>query len=413
MLAIGIGLAVTGCRVPGQVPTGAPESPPHEATPTLAPVASPTGTATTGPSPTPPPTPTPSPSPSPTPDPAAIAAWAEEVCSINTDLAEGTQSIIEQLPEPSEDDLAALQSVNEQRQPLILALLEEVAARLAAVQVLEDGAPFQAALQAEMEERRAAAVAFFDAVAAAETADDYEAAVLTQAAAAQEATFASARSIPPLPPAVTAALTAIDDCRAFELDARGVPRDLLMPSYGQVALDDDLATADGWTLPQVDGAQVAAVDGAIRASFDGLADRLLLAPPDMPQRLPAVRIEATMSLEGLAFSGAYCLSGPEGGYAAQLTGTGVLLLLRRDGETQTTLARRVLDEPPNGPLVLALECASDEGAVALAAEVDGQRLLEYQDQSLAGLADEAGLVAHTLGLSGSATIFDSIRVSVP
>jgi hypothetical protein len=323
--------------------------------------------------------------------------------------------ITEQWPEPEAAPLAELQALNEQRRPAIEALLEAVAARLERLDQVAEGAPFQQALSAEMAARITAADAFFDAVANAGAIDDYEAAVEQQALVAQEATLRTARSVIMLDQRASDAIAAIDDCRAFELDARGIPRGLSMPGFSRVVADDDLADPSAWTLPTFDGGTARHADGSIIVEFEGVADRLRMAPPGLSGPLPVVRVEATLALEGLAFSGVYCRGSDDAGYAAQLTGTGLLLLLRREGSQQTTLARHVL-EPGVAlqPLSIALECAEADGQLKMAVDLDGQRLLEYTDTlPPGGLGDSAGLVAHTLGVGRSETTFDAIRVLAP
>ena len=405
-----LALVVVACRTPGgpQTPASVP-SPTPVTTAAPEPTASPSPPPTASPSPRP--SPTPSPSPSPTLDPAAVAAWVQEVCAINADLVTGTQQVIEQLPEPDDPTLAQLQATNEQRRPMIESLLADTAGRLHGVEQLDGGESFHDALRAELADRLAAAGQFFDAVAAAQTIEQYDAAVLVQAAAAQEATFRTARSVLELEPAVADALAQIDDCRAFELDARGLVRGLPLPDFSRLLVDDDLA-GDAWTLPAFDGGTAAQAGGVIEFTFDGQADRQLAAPPGLQSPGGAVRVEAEMALEGLAFSGLHCLASSDSGYAAQLTGTGVLLLLRRDGDEQTTLARRVLESAPSGPITLALACAQGaSGDIDLAADIDGQRMVEYSDVlPPAGVAGSAGLIAHTLGVGESATVFLRVRV---
>jgi len=195
-----LALVVVACRTPGgpQTPASVP-SPTPVTTAAPEPTASPSPPPTASPSPRP--SPTPSPSPSPTLDPAAVAAWVQEVCAINADLVTGTQQVIEQLPEPDDPTLAQLQATNEQRRPMIESLLADTAGRLHGVEQLDGGESFHDALRAELADRLAAAGQFFDAVAAAQTIEQYDAAVLVQAAAAQEATFRTARSVLELEPA--------------------------------------------------------------------------------------------------------------------------------------------------------------------------------------------------------------------
>ncbi len=428
-LAIGlVGLLLVGaCRTPLAAPT-APAAPTPAVLPT--PTASPAPPATpTTPTPTPetalpsppdsatPATPLPSPTATPT-SPEAITRWAAEICLANEELVSRTEAIMAQVPEPAEPaSLDAQQAVTAQRQPLVEQLLEAVAGRLEAIAPIAEGEPLHDALQAEMSDRDDAAQWFFEAVRAATTLDDYEAAVLQQAAEAQAATFRTARTIYELPETVVDAIAAQDDCRSFELDARGVPRDLAMPEFPTEPQADDLLDEQAWALPEFPEGAIEQADGRITAIFDGPAVRQLLSPPQIGAADGDVRVEALLEMEGLGFSGVYCHGSEAAGYAAQVTATGLLLLLRSDGEQQTTLARRVLEEGRvMQPLTLALECAGGQDGMPLrlVANLEGERVAEFEDQQPpAGLGSGVGLVAHTLGVGESVTVFESLRVITP
>jgi hypothetical protein len=419
-------LLVVACRTPAVDPgPGINPTPTAIATQPASPPASPEPGPTAQPTqptqpaqPTPPPTASPSPGPAETPlDPATVAAWAQEICRVNDDLVAGTQQIIIEVPDPAEPSLAALQAVTEQRRPLVDELLHETEAQLQAVPGLEPGRPFQNAVAAELTDRRGAAADFFEAVAAATSLADYDEAVFDQAAAAQTATFRSARTIPELPRPLIDAIAVQPSCRFFELDARAVPRGLPRPDFPVEVGTGDLTDTAEWRLPAVDDGELSISDGRITAAFEGPAERVLISPSGIAQVEGDVRVESVMAMDGLAFSGVFCRASDAGGYAAQVTSTGLLLLLRRDGDEQTTLGRRVLaDGAGTLSLDLALECVggSDDEPLVLAAYLDGVRLIELTDTApINEGGGMAGLVAHTLGVAPAMTLFESLHIRVP
>jgi hypothetical protein len=68
------------------------------------------------------------------------------------------------------------------------------------------------------------------------------------------------------------------------------------------------------------------------------------------------------------------------------------------------------------PLTLALECAGGQDGMPLrlVANLEGERVADFEDQQPpAGLGSGVGLVAHTLGVGESVTVFESLRVITP
>jgi hypothetical protein len=411
-LALITALVLAGC-------SGGPST---TSTPTLGPTAAPTPTAapptsshtaTTPPTapPTAPPTVAPpTATPLPSPDAADIAAWAAEVCGLNTQFVTDNQQITVDIPEPVGADYTVenVQAMYAQRETRVEQVFQSAIDSANDVTPYPGGEAFRLALVNEFQVQLDAMPAFFQAVAAATTIEDVNAALDSRGPIATPALVDSARAVAEIDLAFADAIAATPGgCRFFELDARARPHDVELPDFTHVAFEDNFDDDSNFSTGPFDGGTRDIADGALTVAFSeaGFIDVA------KPAQYHDARFETNVRIDDFALGGLACRDTGNKRYSVLVNPIGLILIYGSDG---VIIGRRAAPEGfvATDGINLAIECvAGNLDPFTIAVFIDDELVAEIQQEHAHASEGLAGMFAQSFG-AGASVSFDFFRVLV-
>lgn len=379
---------------PGSGPTATPAA---TNPPTTPPTTSPTPTVA-------PPTATPLPSP----DAADIAAWAADVCGLNTQFLTDNQQITVDIPEPAGDDYTVenVQAAYGQREPRVGPLFQAALDSLDEVTPYPGGEAFRVALLNEFQVQLDAMPAFFQAVAAATTIDEITTALNSRGPIATSGLLGSARAVSQIELTFADAIAAIPGgCRFFELDAYARVRpEIVLPDFTEVAFEDNFDDDSNFSTGTFDGY---IADGALTTTISDEAQ--VVAKPALYHD---ARFETNVRIDGFALGGLACRDTGDERYSVVVNPIGLILIYGSDG---ITVGRRAAPEgfdATNG-INLAIECvAGNLDPFTIAVYIDDELVAVVQQEHAHAGEGLGGMYAQSL-TAGSSVSFDFFRVLVP
>jgi hypothetical protein len=315
---------------------------------------------------------------------------------------------------PNPPELVPLQQMWAARRAHIEPAAAAAIARLDALTPPTGGEPFHAALRAEFSEQGAAE--FFDAVAAAETAETIFGLDAQRTGRLLGALSNSLRSVPMLDQPLIDALAAITSgCRFFEFDARAAPQDRPTEDFSEIAIDDSFDADSAFSSGAFeDGSEVSVADGELAVTFPGGQGFHQVLTDSLGDALyHDARIEATIRNGGSGLAGLVCRSDGGSGYGVVVNPMG-LILIYRFGQSQPLIGRAAAPDGFDAALGyhLAIECVRGNlDPLLIAVELDGVRIAEVLDNDPFASEGYVGMFTQWLA-AGSETVFEDFKVTV-
>jgi hypothetical protein len=394
-------------------------SPSATLTPTLGPTTALTQTATptaqssaTPPATVAPPTVAPTGTPLASPTASDIAAWAADVCGINTQFLADNQQVTVDIPEPAGNDYTVpnVQAAYAQRKPRVEEMFQAVIDSANEVTPYPGGEAFRLALINEFQVQLDSMPAFFDAIASATTIDEITTALNSRAPIATEGLLGSARAVSVIDLAFADAIGAVPGgCRFFELDARSrVHPDIVLPEFTEVAFEDNFDDDSNFSTGPFDGGTRDIADGALTVTFTDSSS----IDVAKPAKYHDARFETNVRINGFALGGLACRDTGEKRYSVLVNPIGLILIYGSDG---VTIGRRAAPEGFNAAsgINLAIACvAGNLDPFTIAVYVDDELVAEVQTEHAHASEALAGMFAQSFG-AGSSVSFDFFRALVP
>ena len=401
-------LVLSACSSgPTVTPTGsAPPSAPASTAP------SPT-TALPTPHPTTPATPTavpPTATTLPSPDAAAITAWAADICGLNNVFVTDNTKITTDIPEPVDPNrtLENIKSTYAAREARVEQVYQDAIDRLNSVTPYPGGEAFRLALINEFQVQLDSMPAFFQAIAAATTIDEANAALDSRAPIASQALLGSARGVAEIDLQFADAIAANPGgCRFFELDAKARPHGVDLPAFTKVAFEDTFADDSNFSTGPFSGGTRDIANGALTVSFTDAT----FIDVAKPTQYHDARFETTVRINGFALGGLACRDTGDKRYRVIVNPIGLILIFGSDG---VVVGRRAAPEgfvASNG-IHLAIECvAGNLDPFTIAVFVDDELVAEVQFDHADASEGLGGMYAQAFG-AGTSVSFDDFRVLV-